>query len=98
MKNLSFNEIEALQNENTKLQNCYRELQEKYLVQDRILRRTIKFIEKQSGAEHDEDLYFIRDGLGDFWINLKGIAQQTIRGSDLTSKYPFKWSERPPTE
>lgn len=76
MKKHYLSECEATQLENQKLGEWYRDLQERYLIQAKLLMRAIKFIEKQSGATHYEDLVFIRRILGDFRILSDGSIER----------------------
>lgn len=74
-KTTYLSELDAARVENQQLGSWYHDLQEKYLRQERKLAKAVRFIERQSGAMHYEDLYFVRDVLGDFWINKEGFAE-----------------------
>lgn len=92
IKTTYLSELDAARIENEQLSTWYRDLQEGYLWQEKVLRAAIKYIERQSGAVHEGALYFMRDDLGDFSINQDGTVN---REEMLLPPDPFNAPEKP---
>ncbi len=79
MKKKYLTELEALRIENEQLAEWHRDLQEKFLAQGKLLAKAVKFIERQSGGLHYENLIFLRDewiSNGTFAIRNDGTIRQ----------------------